>query len=750
MLARRHVNQDLQPYVCLFQRCANFSFDHRSDWKKHMVTTHSKDWPREVHSMTWYCDLGHSEPFEFDNESHWRQHMRTLSLHPGRSKTPSDTQLEALTIRKQQLSPRDLYVCPFCEDKPRSIAILGDHGNPTDMADALVNHIAEHVKSLSFLSLPGLVGDATGDDKMSGKLDNASHKRLRNPGSPAYPPSGATFLDDVSLTFTDGDRELGLLIYEGIDFEYDTSELKLETDHLIPPTESGFSWDFIPPRNVALSVVDDAFKDWHDHASPPTPYFVVPPGFRTNTFFVGMEKQVKQLHKALFNSLRRARGTACVLYGPAGAGKTHVARQFVTQYRSEFKGGVFWINAWAKEGIDAAYLQIWKDVSRLYTDSPIDRVKGWFESREEWLLVFDNVGFGYEIAELTDYIPKTKNSSLIITTRDHLDDLEGIFLKFQAEAIQLPPLSALDGRKLLFQMINIKEETATKAQQKKADELVKQVDGLPLAITAICRRITDTHESLEKFRVPTQLSDPHLRSPYRDIVREIQTKGHSEAYNLIHILCFFESHIPVTMVRLGLKAISSEHIQVVGISGLDTALALLSRYALVELEMPDNEESSSDRDSPINPEYDVIRVHSVVQEFCIKELRQRTETATWLGHAIDLFCHSFRQAVTPTRLNCASASLADCLAYKTHGECLNRHIAQLVETPEGLEQKTSLQSQLEDTLAWIKREILALESVSLQENETSSAQAQISISDRREVPQNIGHIDKRLKVCCRC
>ncbi|KAH6714760.1 hypothetical protein BKA61DRAFT_362892 [Leptodontidium sp. MPI-SDFR-AT-0119] len=294
---RRHVDHDLQPYVCLFRRCTSSLFVHESDWRKHMATTHSKDWPRDVHTMTWYCDLGHKEPVEFDNETEWREHMRTLSLHPGHSKPPSDAQLDTLAVRKQQLSPREHYVCPFCEDKPQSIAVLGDRGNPTDMANMLVTHIAEHVKSLSFLALPGLDNEATeeeateeGANKKKGRSVNFenSNKRLRNPGSPPQPPSGVTYVEDISLTFEDNDDEPESQVHKKppqvvyIDPKYVTNQsahdmnntAETEVDRFftsIPADEPDFSWGFIMPHDVPLSAVDSAFQKWPNHASTSAP-----------------------------------------------------------------------------------------------------------------------------------------------------------------------------------------------------------------------------------------------------------------------------------------------------------------------------------------------------------------------------------------------------------------------------------------------------------------------------------------------
>ncbi|KAH7218857.1 hypothetical protein DER44DRAFT_739024 [Fusarium oxysporum] len=281
---RRHVDQDLQPYVCLYQRCTNSLFAHQSAWSKHMATAHSQEWPRKAHSMTWYCDLGHAEPAMFDNETHWRKHMRELSLHPGRSKPPTDAQLDALSAGKQKLAPRDPYACLFCEEKPQRIAILGDRGNSTDMASILVDHIAEHVKSLSFLSLPGLEGAAAEDDGRSANLENTSRKRLRNPGSPPQPASGVEFVEDISLIFDD-DGKAGsqshkkLVQLDQIDHEYVAKQSEQDVNSstenkvdrfftYIPSVESDFSWDFIPRYAVPLSATDSAFKQWHQLSTP--------------------------------------------------------------------------------------------------------------------------------------------------------------------------------------------------------------------------------------------------------------------------------------------------------------------------------------------------------------------------------------------------------------------------------------------------------------------------------------------------
>ncbi|KAH6876579.1 hypothetical protein B0T10DRAFT_566794 [Thelonectria olida] len=46
----RHVNQDLKPYICLFDNCGqpSPSFEDYEKWANHMAERHTTDWPRKL------------------------------------------------------------------------------------------------------------------------------------------------------------------------------------------------------------------------------------------------------------------------------------------------------------------------------------------------------------------------------------------------------------------------------------------------------------------------------------------------------------------------------------------------------------------------------------------------------------------------------------------------------------------------------------------------------------------------------
>ncbi|KAH8886180.1 hypothetical protein GQ53DRAFT_809774, partial [Thozetella sp. PMI_491] len=73
----RHVDKDIRPFVCLSENCNQplHFFRHFSDWERHMVEKHSPNWPREVHSAIWYCDIKH-QSVEFSRREEFESHLK--------------------------------------------------------------------------------------------------------------------------------------------------------------------------------------------------------------------------------------------------------------------------------------------------------------------------------------------------------------------------------------------------------------------------------------------------------------------------------------------------------------------------------------------------------------------------------------------------------------------------------------------------------------------------------------------------
>jgi hypothetical protein len=467
-----------------------------------------------------------------------------------------------------------------------------------------------------------------------------------------------------------------------------------------------------------------------------------------------MEKELLLLDKRLFDKKTRAVGTASVLlYGPAGAGKTHLARQFVFKHRGKFPGGVFWINA---QLIDEVENDFWKIAQNVVaTDSPdlrmagetaqlpfVDVVKVWFENRDEWLIVFDGVTIDREdeIHAWQKFIPNSRNSSLLYVSRaKRLETYERLL---RPQAVKVGPLNESDACKLLLRSIPIAH--ARDAERKSATELVKKVGGLPLAITAISHRIAYTHEPLEKFTIKSYSEDQKIGGRYKEIINDLQERHHIEAFNLICLLCFYGPHIPVEMVHLGMKALKHENVEVRASENgetpdINTTFGILMRYGLLERNEPDDREStSSSRSSLVEPEpIDMLKMHTVVQKFCCDTLDSAKRLPEWLTYAIRLFRCSYEEADRRIKARPEQARISDYREYFVHGNRLRRHTLEYERKTQLL---GKLRTELDPTLLAIEEEIRRREPSSSQES-VHLAEFQMSIFDRTSASSSSGLSD---------
>ena len=476
---------------------------------------------------------------------------------------------------------------------------------------------------------------------------------------------------------------------------------------------------------------------------PSEPYFIVPPGFRANTFFVGRDKEYQELDRRLFDKRRRIGTAAVLLHGQAGGGKSHLARQYVNKNRERFAGGVFWITSKLREERYQAFWMIHQRV--ISREAPemctperfyVEIVKAWFEGRQEWLIVFDGITLDQDedATELQEFIPDSKNSSIIYISR--AKNLESKQRLLRPVPIRVGPLKEDDARKLLFKSLDeFKKKRPSDADVKRGTELVKKIGGLPLAIDAISHRIADTHEPLAKFNFRSYSADPKMAGTYNKILDDLQSLGHMEAWNLIHVLCFFGQHIPVELINLGLKSLHHDGLKVKSSGGgspdLNVTFSILMRYALIERNEPDDSSSgsgSSSRDSLTGPEpIDVLKIHSVVQRFCCDSLNAKKILPEWLGYAVRLFVYSYHQADVRVKQNPAPGRVSDYREYLTHGRRLLDHVDTYESKMQSLH---DMRVSLELALAKIKEEIECREPGSSSQESLTERIQQVSIFDR--------------------
>ena len=459
-----------------------------------------------------------------------------------------------------------------------------------------------------------------------------------------------------------------------------------------------------------------------------------------------MEKEYQELDRRLFDKRRRD-GTACVLlHGQAGGGKSHLARQYVNKNRKKFGGGVFWVTAKSKE---ERYHSFWNLKQKVVCrDQPelcdgvngndfVSTVKAWFEARQEWLMVFDGVTVETDddTTEFAGFVPDSRSSSIIYISRArNLESKQRLLRPFP---IKVGPLKEDEAKKLLFKELHIKRPT--EAENRKASELVRNIGGLPLVINAISHRLADTHEPLTKYKL-SYSADPTIEGTYNKILDDLQRLGHMEAWNLIHILCWFGQEIPVEMVHLGLRILRTNvEVRATESGGrpdINTTFGELMRYALIERNEPDDRESmSSSRDSLVEPEpIDMLKVHTVVQNFCCDSMNAKGLLPQWLEYAVKLFSFSYHQADIKIKQRPDTARVSDYRYYKVHGQRLWDHSVHYESKTQDL---ASVRETLQPTLGMIDDEIMLHEPSSSQERLRNGI-FQMSIFDRTSSSSDSG------------
>ena len=134
---RKHIVQDLEPYLCTFENCITSTemYQSRGQWFQHEI---------QVHRQSWICD-GHCEE-SFRSEEDFLKHTSQYS-----SNDLNDAQKAALlNTCARPAAKESINACPLCKDNIEGIS-------------KLQKHLGQHLLDLSRFALPIIEGDS-GDD----------------------------------------------------------------------------------------------------------------------------------------------------------------------------------------------------------------------------------------------------------------------------------------------------------------------------------------------------------------------------------------------------------------------------------------------------------------------------------------------------------------------------------------------------------------------------------------------------------
>jgi len=232
-------------------------------------------------------------------------------------------------------------------------------------------------------------------------------------------------------------------------------------------------------------------------ATLPTSVWSIP--FQRNPFFTGREEILANLHKALNQTQTVAITQPRAISGLGGIGKTQTAIEYAYRYRNEYTA-VLWIQSHTREELIADFLNAANLLNLAEKDVQdqsivVNAVKGWLENHAGWLLIFDNAD---DLAMVRNYLPSLNRGHILLTTR--VQTMSGLAHKIGLEKMELDEgaLFLLRRAKNIIAHDSLLEQTST-AELEQAKEIVKVLDGLPLALDQAGAYIEETKCGLPAY-----------------------------------------------------------------------------------------------------------------------------------------------------------------------------------------------------------------------------------------------------------
>ena len=217
--------------------------------------------------------------------------------------------------------------------------------------------------------------------------------------------------------------------------------------------------------------------------------------------FVAREAELAEMRRTLSSDGSRR---VVVLHGLGGIGKTQLAIAYAKRYRHDYSA-VFWLNIKDKTSIQQSFIKMARQILQQYPDASrlsavdlqqdhekvVDAARAWLSlpDNTRWLLIYDN--FDNPAAtnsaddagiDISRFLPEAYQGSVIITTRSPQVDMGHMIRIKKLESIDdgLRILATTSGRACLATDVD-------------ADSLVRELDGLPLALAtagAYLRRVS--------------------------------------------------------------------------------------------------------------------------------------------------------------------------------------------------------------------------------------------------------------------
>lgn len=358
-----------------------------------------------------------------------------------------------------------------------------------------------------------------------------------------------------------------------------------------------------------------------------------------NPYFTGRQQLLESLHDRLSTTKMAALTQAQALYGLGGVGKTQSAAEYAYSYNDEYTH-IFWMLAATRDTLIADFVKLAQLLDLREKDVQdqqqiVSAVKGWLAIHEDWLLILDNAD---DLRQAHEFLPPSHKGHVLFTTRAQAS---GVI----AASVEVEQLDMHEGALLLLRWTkrlntNASLDDAKPADRTAAEGIVKEMDGLPLAIVQAGAYIEETGCSLEDYL--SLYAEHHkdlLARPSRLLLDYPETvattwalsfeqvkKESAAAADLLCLLAFLAPDaIPEKMLTRG----AAELGPMLGAAAADAyklneALEVLLRYSLVR------------RDSSTH----MLSIHRLVQTVHRDSMDQETQRA-WAERTVRVLNAAF-------------------------------------------------------------------------------------------------------------
>lgn len=401
-----------------------------------------------------------------------------------------------------------------------------------------------------------------------------------------------------------------------------------------------------------------------------------------------------------------------------------MARQYVFLHKHDYPGGIFWLRAKSIEELDGEFWRVARTAALkdlMYeTDNDelrdhtkiVDLVRRWLNGLKGWLMVLDGIMF--DTPGIERYVPDAADSSLILTSTDPAATGNHHFNNPQL--LELPLLAVQDAQELLL-LETEKKRPWSQEDRRQATELVLMLGRLPLMIHVTAQNLKANQEPLATFLKRYRIRPKVGKVPaYEYVLEQLHGRGATAALNVMSILIFFDHHIPVEMMAMGLRALGKElpyktrDAATHGKPSLSNTLRVLIAFALVDRTESQDVSSASSRSSKRSLDLpseslDSLQIHNVIQRYCIEALVERKEHAFWLERTYQVFFKAFNEADRRIKENPKVGLPDDYRRFYVHGKRLAEH---LVKYEKRHAELRPLRETLEKKLDAIHAEIHSL------------------------------------------